>query len=109
MSVFPTAKRARNLNIPELASFDVAAVFEYPTNSEWSKVNSEDAAIAVVDSRRGLQDFDGLPRWRQSFERDRFRVPAKEFFGGRVDSRLCDELKQAGHVYWRQSFLHIVY
>jgi hypothetical protein len=51
MCVFPAAKGARDLDIPELASFDVVAVFEHPANSEWSKVNAEDATIAVVDSR----------------------------------------------------------
>lgn len=98
MSVFPSAKWARNLDVPELPSFDVIAVLEYPANSERTKMDAEDAAITVVDSRRRLQDFDRLPRRTQSLQRSRFRVPPKHFLSGGVNSRLCDELKQVRHV-----------
>jgi hypothetical protein len=98
MRVFPTAKRARNLDVPELASFDVVAVFEHPANSKWSKMNAKDATIAVVDSWCPLHHFYRVPRWCQSFKRGWIRVPAKNFLGGRINSRLCDELKQVGHI-----------
>lgn len=63
MSVIPTSKRARNLDVSKLPSFDVIAVLEHPPNSEWAHMDPQNSAIAVMDSRCPLYDFNGLPGW----------------------------------------------
>ena len=60
MRVIPTSKRARNLDVPELPSFDVIAVLEHPPNPEWAHMDAQNSAIAVVDSRCPLYDFLSL-------------------------------------------------
>jgi hypothetical protein len=97
MGVFPTAERAGDLDVAELASFDVIAMFEGPTNFEWTHLDAQCAAVAVTNSWRSLQDFDGLPRRGEAIEGVGLGVPSKNFFGGRVDSRLGDEMKLVRH------------
>jgi hypothetical protein len=63
MGVFPAVERTFNLDVPELAPFDVIAVLEYPPNPEWAQVNAKNSTIAVMDSRCPLYDFNGLPWW----------------------------------------------
>jgi len=63
MGMVPAAEGARNLDVPELPSFDVIAVLEYPPNPEWAHVDAQSSAVAVVDSRCPLYDFNGLPGW----------------------------------------------
>src|SRR5580693_10630876 len=99
MRVVPAAERTRNLDVPELPSFDVIAVLEHPTNPKWAHMDAQNSAIAVVDSRCPLHDFNGLPGWCQSVKRVRFRVPAKNNLCGRVDPRLGDELNLARHTF----------
>lgn len=97
VGVFPSAERAGNLEVAKLASFDVIAMHEGPANFEWAHTDAQDALVAVADSWRSLQDFDGLPGRGEAFEGVRLRMPAKNFFGGRVNSRLCGEIKLARH------------
>jgi len=99
MRVLPAAKRARNLNVAELAAFHVIAVLKNPANSERTEANAQDAAIAVVDSRRWFDDFYGLPRRRQSLKRSWFRMPAKNLLGGCFNPRLRDELNLVRHCF----------
>ena len=63
MGVFPTVEWTFNLDVPELAPFDVIAVLEYPPNPEWAHVNAKNSTIAVMDSRCPLHDFNGVPWW----------------------------------------------
>jgi hypothetical protein len=63
MGVFPAVERAFNLDVPELAPFDVVAVLEYPPKPEWAQANAKNSTIAVMDSRCPLHDFNGLPWW----------------------------------------------
>jgi len=63
MGVIPAAEGARNLDVTELPSFDVIAVLEHPPDPEWAHMDAQNSAIAVVDSRRPLYDFNGLPGW----------------------------------------------
>jgi hypothetical protein len=63
MGVFPEVERTFNLDVPELAPFDVIAVLEYPPNPEWAQVNAKNSTIAVMDSRSPPHDFNGLPWW----------------------------------------------
>jgi hypothetical protein len=97
MRVIPATERARNLDVPELPSFDVIAVLEHPSNPEWAHMYTQNSAIAITDSRRPLYDFNGLPGWRQSLKRIRLRVPAKNNLCGRFNPRLGDELNLARH------------
>jgi hypothetical protein len=99
MGVFPTAKGTGDLHVAKLASFDVVAMDKRPTNFERSHADAQGATVVVTDSWRSLQDFDGLPGRGEAFEGVGLRVPAKNFFGGRVDSRLCDEIKLARHTW----------
>lgn len=92
MRVLPAAKRARNLNVAKLAAFNVIAVLKSPANSERAEANAQDAAVAVVDSRRSFDDFYGLPRRCQSLKRSWFRMPAKNLLGGCFNPRLRYEL-----------------
>jgi hypothetical protein len=61
MRVVPAAEGARNLDVPELPSLDVVAMLEHPSDPEWAHVDAQNSAIAVVDSRGPLYDFNGLP------------------------------------------------
>src|SRR5579862_1338039 len=97
MGVFPATEGARNLDVAKLASFDVIAMFERPANFERPHTDAQDATVAVTDSRRSLEDFNGLPGGRETLEGVGLRVPAKNFFSGRVDSRLCYEAKFVRH------------
>lgn len=54
MRVVPATERPRDLDVPELASFDVIAMFKDPANPEWPEVDAENAAIAIMDTRRRL-------------------------------------------------------
>jgi hypothetical protein len=97
MRVLPMAEGAGNLEVAELAPFDVVAMHEGPANFERSHANSQYATVAITDSGCSLQDFNGLPRRRKAFEGVGLRMPPKNFLGGRVDTRLRDEMKLVWH------------
>jgi hypothetical protein len=99
MRVFPAAKRARNLNVAKLAAFNVIAVLKNPANSERAEANAQDAAIAVVDSRRSFDDFYRLPGRYQSLKRSWFRMPAKNLLGRCFHPRLRYELNFVRHCF----------
>jgi hypothetical protein len=63
MGVFPAVEWTFNLDVAELAPFDVIAVLKYPPNPEWAQVNAKNSTIAVMNSRCPLYDFNGLPWW----------------------------------------------
>jgi hypothetical protein len=63
MRVIPAAEGARNLDVPELPPFYVIAVLEHPPDPEWAHMDAQYSAIAVVDSRCPLYDFNRLPGW----------------------------------------------
>src|SRR5579864_3394494 len=74
MGVFPAAEWPRALKILELASFHVSAVLEFPPHAKRTHAYSKCAVCAVPNSRGGLQNFNRLPRRRQSLERQAVRA-----------------------------------
>jgi hypothetical protein len=72
-------------------------MLEGPADFEGTYADAQYTLVAVTNSWRSLQDFDRLPGWREAFERVGLGMPAKNFFGGRVNTRSSYEMKLVGH------------
>src|SRR5271154_2532802 len=100
MCMFPAAERAGSLDVAELTAFDVVAMYERPTHAERAHAHPHLPAVAIANSRRAFDHFEALPRRRQTLQRARLRVPAKQLFRGRLDLRSGYEHIRLRHIFF---------
>ena len=97
MGVIPMAKWTRDLDVAELAAFDIIAMLKNPANSKRSHSHAQDTAITIADSGGALLHFQVLPGGSEPLKSPRLGVPAKNNFGGSFDPGLRGEFNRMRH------------
>ena len=91
VGMLPVGKRAGDLDIPELDSGFVVAVFGDPLSGEGTKPHTQHHSSTVLNATAAFNNFHRLPGRRKTLERPRLRVPRKDLSRRRRNTHPADK------------------